>query len=216
MKIFTLILALICSGTISAQSEDKENIRYKRQYLKIEPINFILGQFPVVYEYHINYKFSIEAIGGFTHLNPFYNQPGWFSSASDLGPKASLGYILGAAFRYYYLQETYNEVLDGFYVGLEYRKFNFNSLEIVTIRNREEAIKIKRDNQDIKLTLGVKSPLSKKQRFVNIDAYVGLGGRYVNMNKIIEIPGTVRIFAIARQKYIELLFDFEVRLGVNF
>ncbi len=151
MKAFNLILGLLLTVSTFAQEEiiiiDKSELKgYKRQkpereiklndntrVIKFAPLSMFAGEINFGFERQLSIKGSLDL-----EFGPTISEIGlgdvdnhyWNSLGLNTQRESGLGFLLGASYRYYPLDET--EALNRFYVApvLKYRLYNFRVSEI--------------------------------------------------------------------------------------
>jgi hypothetical protein len=140
MKSFTFLLSILVVGFSIAQEEviiidrSKSRLKTEREIRKIEniqvykfaPLSMLDGEILFGYERQLTAKGSFDV-----ELGPTISQIGFGvnghignSFEPEVGAQSGLGIVLGAAYRYYPLEET--EALNRFYVSPQFRYKLYN------------------------------------------------------------------------------------------
>ena len=98
-----------------------------RHMIKISPIMFINGDFPIFYEYRLGRNLSIEAAIGITHKD--YIHELFEATKGDFSYDNEELYTTGNSFRssLKYWPSKYGAMEEGYYFSIEYLNRNYNS-----------------------------------------------------------------------------------------
>ncbi len=135
MKLFACLSALLITSSIFAQDEiividrSKTRVRTQReikkneniQVVKFAPLSLFDGEILFGYERQLTAKGSFDVELGPTISKISFGIPGHIGNSFEpsVGETSGMGVVLGAAYRYYPLDET--EALNRFYVSPEFR-----------------------------------------------------------------------------------------------
>lgn len=129
----------------SASSHPKKTKSDEDNIIKIAPLGFISGAFPLAYERRITDYFSVQVAGGLTHKNyirgaiqkeadisktkytyPWPNDGSTYDDAESIYNfnyrTAKMGYQYSVQPRFYYESEA----LEGYFIGLSYDFYRYN------------------------------------------------------------------------------------------
>jgi hypothetical protein len=198
MKLFVALFALLITSSVFSQEEiiiiDRSKTNYKTQQefkrnentqvFKFSPFSLFDGEILFGYERQLTAKGSFDVELGPTISKIAFEVPGHIggSSAPAPGETGGLGVVLGAAYRYYPLDET--EALNRFYISPQFRFKVYNH----TVQDYSGLITdVVRGNETMAnffFNVGYQSWLSST---FSIDYYFGIGiGQYTSRDYFAE------------------------------
>lgn len=170
------------STTYKGHSMHSDSVQ---QALKLNPTNFIRGDFSLYYEYRLSNLFSLEGAAGITYKDYFYEiVENGARFVSRNGEASNVKFYSGFAGRFQlrcYLSK-YETAITGFYIAPEisYRTYKMDYLVNTGLIN--EPHRINRKYTDVKLQFGHQNPDPYDRYF--LEWFFAIGTRHLNEDYI--------------------------------
>jgi hypothetical protein len=209
---FSCYTQILTSELDAYQSTD--SLYAVRNTFKIDPLQVINGDIPLLFEKYITKHISVELGLGVTRRN--FLSPVFEYDLDNLSRSVKIrtqpSFKIG--FRYYF---DNNEELDGFYVSPEYNyrvnRKDFLVLDSIGNTTGSEFID-KRTYTDLKLVIG-RQVLSYSSNFL-VDYYLGFGFRSKKLNEVHQLIGNSEDYFYEVKNENKIAFFIGIKLGFGF
>ena len=219
-KLVLIILSIFAvSSFIHAQQSsvkmetvesDSKDFSEGRSLIKLNPLLFFRGDFPIYFETSVSDKIAVEAGVGFTLIDYFSQPLNLINYDYDYEEENGLGYSFRLGLRYY--ASDYSYMQEGFYFGANVR-YQLYKAEFTSIENIDYSANNDIKNLDFRLHVGY---LHMWEENFFIEPYAAFGLRRKTAVSEINYDQNTQTFSTPVGTQMKPILSLGFKFGISF